>query len=411
MTTIDSIVSHGDWFNAWGSFGRPSVIRILQECHNAGIRKVHWRTFLGARAHYHSAIEPVAYGEEGIERPGYEADARLAYDLREWDPLVDAVDVAHSFGIKIGAWSTIAEETHVQVATTRFAEEHPEFCCLSRDGYRRLSKLSFAFPEVREYKLALIREQLAYGVDEITLDWFRENQTYEARHHEGRPKHEVDASGTSVYGYESASVESFRSATGLDPHELPNDDARWVAHRASHITSFIREASALCHEHDAKLTVIVRSMLPILALFPYWEPEAAPTNSLLGSFVDWPAWAAEGVVDNVMVLNEHYNLEAIDLHRLIDETRDARRRLAGSQAELSMGIWCYNLDDAPVAVGRRLLREGVSAAVYGGADAVTLWETTPIHGWGSQIGGGGGVDIGLWRTVKELTAEGTAIIT
>jgi hypothetical protein len=79
--------------------------------------------------------------------------------------------------------------------------------------------------------------------------------------------------------------------------------------------------------------------------------------------------------------------------------------------ELNIGFSSYNLDDAPVTVGRRLLREGVSAAVYGGADAVTLWETTTIHGWGSQIGGGGGTDIGLWKTVRDLAVDGTAIVT
>ena len=65
---LDTVVSHGDWFNAWGSFGKPSVYRILDQCRQAGIRRVYWRTFLGARAHYHSRLEPVAYGAEGIER-------------------------------------------------------------------------------------------------------------------------------------------------------------------------------------------------------------------------------------------------------------------------------------------------------------------------------------------------------
>jgi uncharacterized lipoprotein YddW (UPF0748 family) len=411
VTTIDTVVSHGDWFNAWGSFGRPSVVRILQECQNAGIRKVQWRTFLGARAHYHSAIEPVAWGGEGIERPGYEGDARQGYDLREWDPLRDGVEVAHDMGLQIAGWSTIAEETHVQLTTTRFAERHPEFCCVSRDGYVRLSRLSFAFPEVRAYKLSLLAEQIAYGVDEISLDFFRENQTYEGRHVELRSKAEVDQTGVCIYGYEQASVDSFRAETGLDPFELGNDDERWLAHRAGAITQFIREASALCRSHGVRLGVIVRAMTPVRAMFPYWEPEAADTNSLRGSFADWPTWAAEGLVDSVMVLHENYGLEALRSMQLIEEVRDARRRLDGTGAELNLGFSCYNLDDTPVVRGRQRLREGVSAAHYAGADVVTLWESTPLHGWGSQIGGGGGTDIGLWRTVREIARDGTAIVT
>ena len=30
---IDTVVSHGDWFNAWGSFGTPSCTDFLSQCH------------------------------------------------------------------------------------------------------------------------------------------------------------------------------------------------------------------------------------------------------------------------------------------------------------------------------------------------------------------------------------------
>ena len=143
---IDTAVSHGDWFNAWGSYGRPSVYRILDQCRDGGIRKVHWRTFHGARANYHSKLEPVAHGSEDIERPGYEAGPRKAYDLREWDPLRDAVDIAHELGLQISAWYTVYEETHVQRVTTTFAAAHPEYWWTARSGKRRPSKLAVAVP-------------------------------------------------------------------------------------------------------------------------------------------------------------------------------------------------------------------------------------------------------------------------
>lgn len=401
---IDTVVSHGDWFNAWGSFGRPSVVRILDECRRAGIRSVYWRAFLGARAHYHSRLEPVAYGAEGIERPGYEAGPRLAYDLREWDPLREAVAVAHDFGLALSAWSTIYEETHVQLATTRFAAEHPEYWWVARDGRRRASKLSFAYPEVRRYKLALIREQVEYGVDDICLDFFRENQLYQERHELLLPKQEVDAGGVCAYGYEPAIVESFRQEQGLDPHALPNDDARWVRYRASFLTRFIREVREELRRRGVSLTVNVRSMNRLQAPFPYWEPEAAPTNSLLGSFVDWPTWVDEGLVDTVMLNIENFDLCDIDPMRIIREARDARA-IVRDRARLLLGIWCYNTRDASVAEGRRCLELAINAASYGGADGVVLWESTPIHGWGSSVGGGGGVDIGLWSTVQALSGR------
>jgi uncharacterized lipoprotein YddW (UPF0748 family) len=401
---VDTVVSHGDWFNAWGSFGRPSVIRILSECKDAGIRRVYWRALFGARAQYHSAIEPCAYGGEGIERPGYEAGPRRAYDLREWDPLRDGVDVAHELGLEFSAWSTIYEETHVQLATTKFATEHPEFSWIARDGRRRRSKLSFAYPEVRAYKLQLLLEQASYGVDNICLDFFRENQLFQERHERLMPKQEVDASGVCVYGYDQPTVDAFGQQYGLDPHDIPNDDERWVRHRASFLTEFIRSLREQLKQRGISLSANVRTMERIQAPFPYWEPEAAPTNSLLGSFVDWPTWIAEGLLDEVMVVHEHYDLCALDPMRLFRETR-AARKIVGDRARLLMGIWCYNLDDRPVSDGRRCLELGVNAAMQAGADGVVLWESTPIHGWGSAIGGGGGVDIGLWRTVRDLASH------
>lgn len=406
---IDTVVSHGDWFNAWGSFGKPSVYRILEQCRKAGIRRVYWRSFLGARAHYHSGLEPVAYGAEGIERPGNEAEARRAYDLREWDPLRDAVEVAHELGLELSAWSTFYEETHVQMVTTQFAAQHPECWWVARNGKRRASKLSFAYPEVRQYKLALLREQLAYGVDDICLDFFRENQTYQDRHGALLPKQEVDRDGVCIYGYEPAMVEAFRRAYGADPHTLSNADENWIRFRASFLTDFVRELRKELKSKKISLTAKVRAMGSVQAPFPYWEPETAPTNSLRGSFVDWVTWVAEGLLDEVMVVHENFDLTALDPMKLLIETR-AAQELIGKKAKLMMAIWCYNTMDASVVAGKRALDLAINGALQGGADGVVLWESTPLHGWGSAIGGGGGADIGLWSTVKELAQKKTAQI-
>jgi uncharacterized lipoprotein YddW (UPF0748 family) len=398
---IDTVVSHGDWFNAWGSYGRPSVYRILDQCRESGMRRVYWRTFFGARAHYHSQIEPVAYGAEGIERPGREAAPRQAYDLREWDPLRDAVDIARELGLQLSAWSTVYEETHVQLTTTKFAEQHPEYWWVARNGKKRLSKLSFAYPEVRKYKLELIKEQAAYGMDDICLDFFRENQLFQERHQRLIPKQEVDKDGVCIYGYEPAVVEAYQKQYGVDPHKISNADETWIRFRASFLTSFIRKVREQLSSHSITLTAKVRSMNLIQAPFPYWEPEAAPTNSLRGSFVDWPTWVEEGLLDEVMVVHENFDLCELDLMRLFRETQ-AAREIVDNKARLMMALWCYNTKDHSVAEGKRCLELAVNAAMQAGADGVVLWESTPIHGWGSAVGGGGGVDIGLWDQIKQL---------
>ncbi|MFM7322222.1 MAG: SUMF1/EgtB/PvdO family nonheme iron enzyme [Armatimonadota bacterium] len=53
------------------------------------------------------------------------------------------------------------------------ALEHPEWCNLWRDGTRDVT-LNYAFPEVREHRLRILRELAThYDIDGIELDWMR----------------------------------------------------------------------------------------------------------------------------------------------------------------------------------------------------------------------------------------------
>ena len=174
---------------------------------------------------------------KGLSAPATRGRDRLAYDLRQWDPFRDGVRIAHELGMQISAWSTFYEETHVQLVTTKFAEEHPEYWWVGRDGMTRPTKVSFAYPEVRQYKLDLIQEQAAYGVDDVCLDFFRENHLFGERHHQIIPKQEVDENGVCIYGYEAAHRRSLsKQQYGVDPQEIPNSDDSWVSFRANYLT-------------------------------------------------------------------------------------------------------------------------------------------------------------------------------
>lgn len=397
---IDTVVSHGDWFNGWGTYGAPSVYRILSEIKRAGVRKVYWRTFFGARAMYRSALEPAYSGDEMIDRPGNEAVMRMRYDLTSWDVLKDAVSISHELDLPIVGWYTLYEETHYQLKTTRFAEEHPDLCYMARDGRRRPSKLSFASPEVRAHKLALIGEQLAYGVDGLCLDFFREYQMYQTIK---TPRVEVDEHGVSIYGYEPVMVEAYKQATGIDPRTIGNDDPDWVQFRADQTTIFMREASRLTRQKGVKLSVKVRSMNRIRSGYN-WLPERSKTNSLAGSFADWPTWSKEGLVDEVMLILENWDLFELDPRDIWIETESARALLAPGTT-LNLAFFMNNMHDRPVRDGERWLDRCANTAIQAGADSVCLWESTGIHAWGSGRGGGSGSTIGLWSEVRRLATS------
>jgi uncharacterized lipoprotein YddW (UPF0748 family) len=390
-------VSHGDWFNGWGTYGTPSVYRILSEIKRAGVRKVYWRTFFGARAMYPSALEPAYSGDEMIDRPGNEQIARMRYDLTNWDILKDAVEISHDLSMPIFAWYTLYEETHYQLKTTRFAEQHSEFWYEARDGRKRPSKLSFASPEVRAHKLAMIEEQLAYNVDGLCLDFFREYQLYETMKN---PRVEVDENGVSIFGYEPVMRDAFRQKTGVDPMTLPNDNPDWVQFRADQTTIFMRDLHKIMQKRKLPLSVKVRTMNMIRSGYN-WLPERARTNSLAGSFVDWPMWSKEGLIDEVMLIMENWDLFELDPRDIWTEV-EAAKALLGKNTKLNLGFFMNNMHDRSVRDGERWLDRCANTAVQAGADSVVLWESTGIHGWGSGRGGGSGASIGLWNEVRRL---------
>jgi hypothetical protein len=396
---IDTVVSHGDWFNGWGSWGYPSVYRILAEIQRAGVRKVHWRTSFGARMMYHSALEAPLMGDEGIDRPGNEAVVRMRYDLKSWDPLRDAVKVSNELKLPIYGWYTPYEESHYQTTTTSIVRNHPELCQEARDGQRRLSKASFASAAVRAHKVAVVEEQLAYGVNGITLDFFRE-------HHMAsdgkKPRVEVDAHGVCIYGYEAPMLDAWRQRYDSDARELANDDPRWIDFRAEQTTQYVREVRRATQNAGVPLCVKVRSMT-ITRTGYWWPPESSATNSLRGSFVDWPAWSREGLIDEVMLIIENWDLMDLDWHDVWRETECAKA-LLDANTKLTIGFFMNNMFDRPVRDGERQLDRCAISAIQAGADAVCLWESTGIHAWGSVRGGGSGTGIGLWPAVRKLTA-------
>ncbi|MFT4116979.1 hypothetical protein [Bradyrhizobium sp.] len=399
---VDVTVSHGDWFNSWGSWGRPSVERILDQLKEAGVQRVPWRTMFGARAQYHSKIETVYWGREGgggIDRPGNEGTARRSYDLRQWDPLPDAIEAGRERGLEIGAWYPLFEETHFQLDVSRLAREKPECWVETREGRTRRSKLSFAHPATRAHKLGMLTEQLDYNPDYVMLDFYRETQEWEFRR---QPSVEVDPSGVSIYGYEPPMRDAFRALHGKDPRELRNDDPVWVDFRVAQNTEFMREAAALVHGRGKRLAVRVRSLRSMALPMPWWVSERYPTDSRRGSFVDWAEWARQGIVDDVVLFMDNWDLFDITAADVWREALDARERMDG-KGTLTIGLFMFDMHARSALDACSQLESLADGAQRGGAEGVCLLESNNVHAWGGGIGGGGRKDIGLWSAVHRIT--------
>lgn len=82
------------------------------------------------------------------------------------------------------------------------------------------TKLSYAFPEVRAFKLEILREVAERDIDGINLDFLRH---------------------PNFFGYEEPMAQAFKEKYGVDAATVDAVDPRWEPLRAEQMTLFVRE--------------------------------------------------------------------------------------------------------------------------------------------------------------------------
>ena len=294
---LSSPVTHSDWMlwspGAFPEWGAKGVHQILDRAKACGWQRVYWRCFDGGRATYASqlmerSLLPDSDVNYHQEHGNTEVLEKLRqYDWESLDTLKEALSYGRSIGIQVHAWLSINEDDHGYGWATRYTRDHPESRWVRRDGTPFHSQQSFAFPEVRDYKLALLKEILAYGPDGIFFDWIRTGDVRDNPH--------TDPAGVAIHGYEEPNITRFRERFGIDPHDVPNDDPRWVRVRAEPQTLFMRDARALIRAADP--TCVVSCL--VQHRFGYrGSPTDTPyAGSLQGLLADIETWADEDLMD------------------------------------------------------------------------------------------------------------------
>jgi uncharacterized lipoprotein YddW (UPF0748 family) len=311
--TLSAPLTHSDWMLKAGGprWGPDGVAHMLDACKACGWSHVYWRVFDAGVSTYKSKL--LRAGDKA-ERDNYfnpqnEADlaVRQKYspltperaaavlrqlekiDYSQFDSLAAAIDYGHKIGLKIHAWASINEDDHGWGWPSEFTKKHPEFRWVRRDGTPYQSQLSFAFREVREYKLALIDELIrGYDLDGMFLDWIRTGDV--------RDNPQTDAAGIANSGYEAPNAAAFKNKFGQDPHEVPNDDERWVRHRAEPQTLFMRAVRERIDMHNKRLPIAVMVGHP----WHYRGLQDPIDGNLRGLLLDVATWASEGLMDSAI---------------------------------------------------------------------------------------------------------------
>ena len=316
---LSAPLTHSDWMiHNWDkpaaakvAWGPDGVRQMLETCKACGWSHVYWRTFDGGRSLYKSRLatpgehftydwiyNPVSEDDKALaKRYGIGttvtaqqmkqiSDAITALDYSSFDSLASAVDIGHRLDLKIHAWVSINEDDHGWGLRSDFSLKHPECRWVKRNGRPYRSQMSFAYPEVREYKLGILREHVEnYAIDGLFIDWIRTGDI--------RDNPQNDSFGVADYGYEQLLTSGFRQTYGVDPQSIPNSDERWIRYRAEPQTKFMRSLRQYINKRKPGLPVSVMVHHP----WSYRGTQDWINGNLAGMLLDVRTWAREGLMD------------------------------------------------------------------------------------------------------------------
>ena len=309
--SLSAPLTHSDWMLKPGvAWGPQGVRHMLDACKECGWSRIYWRVLDGGRALYHSQLlRPMGkWDQDSFWSPQSEPDKALArrftagltdakrqellakfdeLDYSQFDAFAEAVRYGHVIGLQIHAWVSINEDDHGWGLRSDFSKKHPEYRWVGRGGKGYHSQLSFAYPEVRGYKIAILNELLSnYKLDGLFLDWIRTGDV--------RDNPQNDKEGVADYGYERLLVALFKAKYGKAAESVPNGDDSWVRLRAEPQTVFMREVRELARKQKVPLSVMVGHA------WHYRGEMNKIDGNLRGLLLDVNTWAKEGLMDSVV---------------------------------------------------------------------------------------------------------------
>ena len=374
---INTITTFSDWAWLYGTAGRLGVERIFDLLTVSRVKKLYWRVFNGGQAIYPSKVAPVFRGAElgnayelgdtemkqyrlgeggGIESRGY----MRWLDADAFDTFAMAVEVGRQRGIAVYAWYTFYEEDHGGDLLSPLGAD-PRFQSTDIEGRTYGGTIDFFYPEVQDYKLAIVDELLERGVDGLMLDYVRHNATPSG-----------DPDGVHRFGYNAEIRDAFRDQDGRDPLDIPKDDPAWLAFKCEYQTRFIRRI---------RERVAIDMMVPM------------PFDLKTWLCLDLAALSAEEAVDLVVPQSLAY---CCNPAYVSDEYRQLAAQVGGGHTRAGAAISTYY--DLVDSEG---LEQSAAAAEAAGAEELILYEADALHRYkhGTSIRA---LNVGAARATREV---------
>jgi len=263
----------------------PGDVRSeFEPYHESDFSRMYWEAGGGDLMSYFTAIGR-RHTLDGLEDYGRRGDRLHADSWRVFrdegvDPFEVALAETRAVGLEFHACYRVAgfhyppPLDHHNHGDTYF-QRHPEFYGEDRVG-NRTPRISYSYPEVREFVVSLLREIAERPIDGVCLLYNR------------RPP---------LVEYEPPLVDGFTREFGCDPRTLPEDDPDWLAYRAATLTQFMRDVRAAMDEASRGR----QRRLAVSAIVAASEAE----NLMQG--IDVAAWVREDLVDTLIPYSARTN--------------------------------------------------------------------------------------------------------
>jgi len=275
------IVVNDDGFSPF-HFGRYKSAEDLRKemlgYRDTQVAVMEWCVVAGSRANYPSkATELIGAGVKEFPRRGDKLAAETLHRLAAdgVDTLQVVAGACHEAGIACyaslrmnGDYGAGAKDDSIaRMLNSTFWWAHPEFRVRGKKGEDR-TKLSYAFPEVREFKLVILREVAERDIDGINLDFQRDPD---------------------FFGFEEPMAKAFKDKYGVEAATVEASDPRWTPLRYERMTAFVRGVRKLLDDagrrKDRHLGLSVRIDWK---RYPTWG-------------CDFQTWLKDGLLDYLVV--------------------------------------------------------------------------------------------------------------
>ena len=239
---------------------------------------------------------------------------------------------------------------------SRFANDHPEFAEVRKDGSPDVGRLCYAVPEYRQERIAILCESIDLGVDGLQLDFCRQPP---------------------MVAYHPRLCEPFQRQTGIDPRRLTIADPafmQWCAFRADVLTGFVREVRSAVRDAERRLGRRVPIQVRI--------PDDGFDASRIGGF-DVATWCREGLIDELALSSLQW-LDGFTEHSCRPYVELAHAHdipvYAGSSCLPVQGAkWSCRVN--PNGVNPLVLVRRALADVEAGADGLALYQSDTGADW------------------------------